>query len=101
MTTLVDGVQMQRGDVHDLVFSPVELVEYVSTILPLHPGDVIITGTPGGVGNARDPQVFLRPRQTVTVRSDGIGELTNTCVAEDVARAAAPEPTPAAAGAPT
>lgn len=91
VVTLVDGVEMQRGDVHDLVFGPVELVEYVSTILPLHPGDVIVTGTPGGVGNARTPQVFLHDGQTVTVRVDGLGELTNRVVAEhvDAARAVA------------
>ncbi|GAA4708756.1 acylpyruvate hydrolase [Promicromonospora umidemergens] len=84
ITTLVDGVERQRGDVHDLVHDPVHLVRYVSTILPLNPGDVIITGTPGGVGHARSPQEYLRPGQTVTVRIDGIGELTNRTVAEQV-----------------
>jgi acylpyruvate hydrolase len=101
VTTLVDGVQVQRGDIHDLVFGPVELIEYVSTILPLHPGDVIITGTPGGVGNARDPQVFLRPGQTVTVRIDGIGQLTNTCVAEEVAQEPPVHEAVSAAGVPS
>ncbi len=89
ITTTVDGVVKQRGDVHDLVHGPRFLVEYVSTMLPLHPGDVILTGTPGGVGNARTPQEFLRPGQTVTVAVDGIGELTNTTVAEQVGAPAA------------
>jgi acylpyruvate hydrolase len=84
LTTLVDGVEKQRGDVHDLVHDPVHLLRYISTILPLDPGDVIITGTPGGVGHARSPQEYLRPGQTVTVRIDGIGELTNRTVAEQV-----------------
>jgi acylpyruvate hydrolase len=91
ITTTVDGVQKQHGDIHDLVFGPVELVEYVSTILPLNPGDVIISGTPGGVGNAREPQEFLQPGQTVTVSIDGIGTLSNTLAAETVTAAAVAE----------
>ena len=84
LVTLVDGVEKQRGDIHDLVHDPVTLVQYISTILPLAPGDVILSGTPGGVGHARTPQEYLQPGQTVTIRIDGIGELTNPVVAEDV-----------------
>ncbi|UQN28974.1 fumarylacetoacetate hydrolase family protein [Brachybacterium kimchii] len=97
LVTLVDGEEMQRGDIHDLVFGPVDLVEYISTVIPLNPGDVIISGTPGGVGNARDPQVFLRPGQEVTVRIDGIGELRNRTVAEEVPEATASAEAPASA----
>lgn len=85
ITTTVDGVEKQRGDIHDLVFDPAFLVEYVSTIITLNPGDVIISGTPGGVGHARDPKEYLKPGQTVTIAIDGIGELTNRTVAEVVA----------------
>lgn len=85
LTTRIDGVEQQRGDVHDLVFTPRELVEYVSTMIPLHPGDLLFTGTPGGVGHARNPQVRLAPGQTVTVAVDGIGELSNTLVLEQTA----------------
>jgi acylpyruvate hydrolase len=81
ITTMVDGVQKQYGDIHDLVHDPVFLVEYISTILPLNPGDVIITGTPGGVGNAREPQEFLSAGQVVSVSIDGIGTLENPVVA--------------------
>ena len=88
MVTTVDGIEKQRGDIHDLVFSPVQLVEYISTVLPLNPGDVIITGTPGGVGHARTPQEFLAPGQTVTVTIDGIGTLSNTTVADPAGAAA-------------
>lgn len=84
ITTTIDGQVMQRGDIHDLVFDPIQLVSYISTILPLNPGDVIISGTPGGVGHAREPQVFLKDGQQVTVSIDGIGELSNRVVAEDV-----------------
>ncbi|GAA4165299.1 fumarylacetoacetate hydrolase family protein [Gryllotalpicola daejeonensis] len=82
LVTTVDGVEKQRGDIHDLVHDPVQLVEYISTVLPLNPGDVIVTGTPGGVGHAREPQEFLSAGQTVTVTIDGIGTLSNTTVAE-------------------
>ena len=67
LVTRVDGVEKQRGDVHDLVHDPVHLVRYVSTMTRLEPGDVIITGTPGGVGVAREPREFLTPGRTVTV----------------------------------
>ena len=82
--TRIDGVVKQHGRIDDLVHGPVELVQYVSTITELNPGDVIITGTTGGVGHARDPQEFLAAGQTVTVSIDGIGELVNRTVAEQV-----------------
>ncbi|MDR0945589.1 MAG: fumarylacetoacetate hydrolase family protein [Bifidobacteriaceae bacterium] len=85
LVTRLDGEEMQRGRIDDLVFGPAELVEYCSTILPLRAGDVIITGTPGGVGNARDPQVFLAPGHVVEVQIDGVGTLRNRFVAERVA----------------
>ncbi|MFZ8757519.1 fumarylacetoacetate hydrolase family protein [Microbacterium sp. HMH0099] len=82
MTTSVDGVVKQRGDIHDLVHGPVDLVRYVSTITTLRPGDVILTGTPGGVGHARDPREYLTSGSVVEVTVDGIGTLTNRFVTE-------------------
>lgn len=75
----VDGEVMQRADTSDLVFGPAALVAYVSQILPLEPGDVILTGTPGGVGFARSPQRWLADGEVVTTRIGGIGECRNRC----------------------
>ena len=72
---------MQKGRTTDLLFGPEELVEYISTIVTLEPGDLVATGTPGGVGAGRTPPVFLRSGQVVRTEIDGIGELVNECVA--------------------
>lgn len=80
--TTVDDVEMQAAPVSDLVFDASTLVEYISTIHTLQPGDIIATGTPGGVGHARKPPVYLRPGQRVTTSVDGVGELVNTTRAE-------------------
>ncbi|ODU06084.1 MAG: 2-hydroxyhepta-2,4-diene-1,7-dioate isomerase [Pseudonocardia sp. SCN 72-86] len=82
----VDGETVQSANTGDLVFDPVELVSYISTILTLHPGDVIATGTPGGVGHARDPKRYLRDGSVLTTEFAGLGEQRN------VARAAAKVP---------
>jgi len=76
----VDGEVMQASNTRELCFGPIALVQYISTFTTLAPGDLIVTGTPGGVGVARDPQVFLRRGQTVTTRIDGVGECRNVCV---------------------
>jgi len=81
ITTEVDGVLKQEGEIHDLVFGPVALVEYISTITTLRPGDLILTGTPSGVGHARTPAEALGAGQAVSVTIDGIGTLTNRLVA--------------------
>jgi acylpyruvate hydrolase len=78
----VDGVVRQDARTSDLVFDPVAIVEYVSTILTLEPGDLVSTGTPGGVGAGLEPPVFLRAGQVVRTVVEGIGELVNPCVAE-------------------
>ena len=75
----VDGVVRQDSRPSDLVFKPVELVAYLSHIITLEPGDLIFTGTPGGVGQAMAPPVFLQEGQTVTSSIEGVGELVNTC----------------------
>lgn len=79
----VDGEEMQSGNTSDLIFSPVELVRYLSIIMTLEPGDVIATGTPSGVGAGREPEVYLRPGQRVRTAVEGLGEMVNTCVEEE------------------
>jgi acylpyruvate hydrolase len=73
----VDGETMQSANTGDLVFDPVALVRYISAILTLNPGDVIATGTPGGVGHARTPARYLTNGATLVTEIDGIGRLDN------------------------
>jgi len=82
VTLSVDGEVMQNDNTGDLLFDPVALVEYVSTIVRLNPGDIIATGTPGGVGHARDPERYLLGGERVAAEIQGIGRLENT-VAKD------------------
>jgi acylpyruvate hydrolase len=77
----VDGETVQQACTSDLVFDPCALVSYISTIITLGPGDVIATGTPGGVGHARQPPRYLRPGSRLVTRIDGIGECVNLCTA--------------------
>lgn len=79
----INGEVKQSDSTGDLVFDPVELVEYISTIMTLEPGDVIATGTCGGVGLASG--TFMRPGDVILTQIEGIGRLENTTVAEDVA----------------
>ncbi|MGW5098072.1 fumarylacetoacetate hydrolase family protein [Streptomyces nodosus] len=78
--TVVDGQVMQQDDTGTLLFDPVFLVRYISTVITLHPGDIIATGTPAGVGNACDPKVFLLPGDTVVTEISGLGACTNKVV---------------------
>jgi acylpyruvate hydrolase len=75
----VNGEVMQRSRTSELVFGPASLVSYVSTIVTLDPGDLILTGTPGGVGQARKPPVFLTAGDEVRTSIEGIGTLVNRC----------------------
>ena len=85
--TLVDGEVRQEDNTGDLLFDPVALVSYLSTMITLRPGDVIASGTPGGVGHARKPAVYLRPGQRVVTEIDGLGRCDNLVVADGDARA--------------
>lgn len=76
----VDGVTKQSSNTDQLVFGPVDLVVDLSTIMTLDPGDIIATGTPSGVGAARDPQEWLSPGAVVRTAVEGLGEMVNTCV---------------------
>jgi acylpyruvate hydrolase len=76
----VDGDVVQKADTSDLVFGPADLVAYISQIITLVPGDVIATGTPGGVGHARKPPRYLAEGSELVTRVEGVGELRNTMV---------------------
>lgn len=84
ISTDLDGERMQEAVTDDLVFDPPSLVAYVSTIMTLNPGDVIATGTPGGVGHARKPARYLSPGQTMTTTIEYIGQMVNVAVAEEL-----------------
>jgi acylpyruvate hydrolase len=79
----VDGEVMQSDTTADLLFDPVALVQYVSTMVRLNPGDIIATGTPGGVGHARNPKRYLVGGETVVAEIEGIGRLENVVVKEE------------------
>jgi 2-keto-4-pentenoate hydratase/2-oxohepta-3-ene-1,7-dioic acid hydratase in catechol pathway len=73
--TFVDGKRMQHGNTSTMVFGVKFLVSYVSQFITLHPGDIIATGTPPGVGMGKKPEpVFLRPGQTLKVGVQGLGD---------------------------
>jgi len=78
----VAGEQMQESTTANLVFPVCELIEYISRYCPMQPGDLIFTGTPGGVGSVRDPRRYLAVGETVESEIEGIGRLSNLCVAE-------------------
>jgi 2-keto-4-pentenoate hydratase/2-oxohepta-3-ene-1,7-dioic acid hydratase in catechol pathway len=77
----IDGERVQDSNTDDLIFSVPVLIEYLSSVTTLFPGDVIVTGTPAGVGIGRDPQVFLRPGQVVESSIDGLGTMRQRTVA--------------------
>ena len=82
VSTAVNGEQMQGATTGDLLFGPEALVSYISTMITLNPGDLILTGTPGGVGRARTPERYLVDGDLVETSIDGLGTLTNRVVAE-------------------
>ncbi|WP_370303239.1 fumarylacetoacetate hydrolase family protein [Pseudooceanicola sp.] len=80
--TRLNGEVMQKAALSDLLFPLETLVAYCSTFTPLSPGDVIVTGTPGGVGDKRNPPVYMFPGDVVEVEIDNLGVLRNPIVAE-------------------
>jgi len=78
----INGEVLQKSNTRELVFGIPQLIEHLSSITPLLPGDVISTGTPPGVGLGRTPKRWLRPGEEVTVTIEGLGSLTNPVVAE-------------------
>ena len=77
----VDGQRMQNGSSKTMIFGVVKLVSYVSQFITLHPGDIISTGTPPGVGAGMKPPVFLKAGQTMKVGIEGLGEQSTPVVA--------------------
>ena len=75
--TLVNGEPRQDSSTADMIFSVAELIAFASEAITLEPGDLLLTGTPSGVGVFRDPPVFLADGDEVTVEIEGIGALTN------------------------
>jgi 2-keto-4-pentenoate hydratase/2-oxohepta-3-ene-1,7-dioic acid hydratase in catechol pathway len=82
---LLNGELMQNAVAAQMAFPIDELIAELSFGMTLHPGDVLLTGTPSGIGNAREPQIFLKAGDEVVVRAEGLGELRNRLVAQDLA----------------
>jgi 2-keto-4-pentenoate hydratase/2-oxohepta-3-ene-1,7-dioic acid hydratase in catechol pathway len=82
--TVLNGEVMQDWTTEDMIFDIPTLIEFLSGSTTLLPGTVILTGTPHGVGMARDPKVFLQPGDTITVEIEKIGQLTNPVIDEPV-----------------
>jgi 2-keto-4-pentenoate hydratase/2-oxohepta-3-ene-1,7-dioic acid hydratase in catechol pathway len=78
----LNGEVMQNSNTGNMIFQTPRLIAFLSSVFTLEPGDIISTGTPAGVGFARKPPRWLKPGDEVTVRVEGLGELTNPVVAE-------------------
>jgi len=78
LTTRLNGQVMQDGQIDDLVFPVRRLVAILSECMMLEPGDVVVTGTPAGVGFARTPPIWMKAGDTVKIEVDGLGKLINT-----------------------
>jgi acylpyruvate hydrolase len=79
LSTTVNGVVKQQSNTSHLVFNAIDIVADLSRVMTLDPGDIIATGTPGGVGAARTPPEFLTPGDVMVTSIEGVGTLTNTC----------------------
>jgi 2-keto-4-pentenoate hydratase/2-oxohepta-3-ene-1,7-dioic acid hydratase in catechol pathway len=82
LTTRVNGEVVQHATTNQMIFPIPRIIAYVSTFLPLSPGDVIVTGTPGGVGAKRKPPLWLKPGDTVEVEISSVGLLVNPVAQE-------------------
>ncbi|MDE0465184.1 MAG: fumarylacetoacetate hydrolase family protein, partial [Caldilineaceae bacterium] len=76
---LLNGEVMQESNTREMIFGVAELIEFSSNAFTLEPGDVILTGTPHGVGMGRDPQVWMKDGDTVVIEIEKLGRLENTC----------------------
>jgi 2-keto-4-pentenoate hydratase/2-oxohepta-3-ene-1,7-dioic acid hydratase in catechol pathway len=82
LRTWVDGALRQDGSTAELIYAFGEMIEELSTVFTLEPGDILTTGTPSGVGQYMDPPQWLSVGQTVRVEVDGLGHIENTVIAE-------------------
>jgi 2-keto-4-pentenoate hydratase/2-oxohepta-3-ene-1,7-dioic acid hydratase in catechol pathway len=78
---VLNGETLQDSNTSNMIFGVAEIVSFVSQAITLEPGDLIITGTPAGVGAFRDPPVWLRPGDEITIEIDGLGSITNPVTA--------------------
>ncbi|MEE1864972.1 fumarylacetoacetate hydrolase family protein [Pseudomonas auratipiscis] len=82
LTTRLNGKIEQHGNTADMVFDVAHLIAVLSEAVTLEPGDVIVTGTPAGIGWARRPMLFMKPGDVCTVEIEGLGTLVNPIAAE-------------------
>jgi 2-keto-4-pentenoate hydratase/2-oxohepta-3-ene-1,7-dioic acid hydratase in catechol pathway len=78
---ILNGETVQESTTANMIFGVAEVIAYVTRTITLEPGDLIATGTPAGVGAFRDPPLFMRPGDEITIQIEGIGSLTNPVVA--------------------
>jgi acylpyruvate hydrolase len=83
LTTVLNGEVMQSARTSQMIFDVPRTIEFLSSFTTLRPGDVIATGTPGGVGFARQPPVWLQPDDLLEITIEGVGRIANRVVAED------------------
>jgi 2-keto-4-pentenoate hydratase/2-oxohepta-3-ene-1,7-dioic acid hydratase in catechol pathway len=88
---VLNGQTMQDSNTANMIFGVAEIVSFVSQAITLEPGDLIVTGTPAGVGAFRDPPVWLRPGDEITIEIDGLGSITNPVTADTSTNPAAAE----------
>jgi 2-keto-4-pentenoate hydratase/2-oxohepta-3-ene-1,7-dioic acid hydratase in catechol pathway len=91
VTTTINGTVMQDSNTALMIFPVARLIEYISSLITLEPGDIIATGTPAGVGFAMKPQVWLNPGDVMEIEVEGLGVLRNRLVTEAAALAARPQ----------
>jgi 2-keto-4-pentenoate hydratase/2-oxohepta-3-ene-1,7-dioic acid hydratase in catechol pathway len=77
LQTVLNGQVLQDSSTDKMIHSIPRQIAYISSFIPLQPGDVIVTGTPGGVGNKREPQIFMKPGDICEIVVDAIGTLRN------------------------
>jgi acylpyruvate hydrolase len=82
ISTRLNGETVQESNTANMIFDVAQIVAYVSEAFVLQPGDVIVSGTPAGVGAARKPQLFMKPGDTAEVEIEGIGTVTNVIASE-------------------
>jgi 2-keto-4-pentenoate hydratase/2-oxohepta-3-ene-1,7-dioic acid hydratase in catechol pathway len=82
LVTRLNGTELQRATTEMMIHSIARQIAYVSSVAPLEPGDVIVTGTPGGVGAKRTPPLWMKAGDVVEIEIDKVGVLRNT-IADD------------------
>ena len=80
LTTRLNGATVQQAGIDQMIFDVPSLIAYISSFTELSTGDVIVTGTPGGVGDSREPQLYMKPGDVVEVEISGVGTLVNPVV---------------------